>query len=75
MKATVKLKDTFAEGSLVMSKDGERVYLVTVIAKGYDEDQEGTFWAIPLNYGSPVSGGNYRKDLFTKFSGSITLEQ
>lgn len=75
MKATVKLKDTFAEGSLVISKEGT-VYLVTVPAKGYDNDRpDEAFWGIPLNAGLAVSGGNYLKILFTKFSGSITLEQ
>lgn len=75
MKATVKLKDTFAEGRLVISKDGV-VYLVTVPAKGYDNDRpDNSFWGIPLNDSLAISGGNYLKSLFTQFSGSITLEQ
>lgn len=64
-------KDIFKEGNLVVTNDGD-VYLVTVIAQGYDEDQPGTFWAINLKNG--ISGGNYRKSCFKQFVGTITLE-
>lgn len=64
-------KDIFKEGNLVVTEEG-KVYLVTVIAQGYDDDQPGTFWAINLETG--VSGGNYRKSYFKQFVGTITLE-
>lgn len=64
-------KDIFKEGNLVVSDDG-KVFLVTVIAQGYDDDQPGTFWAINLQNG--ISGGNYCKSCFKQFVGTVTLE-
>lgn len=64
-------KDIFKEGNLVVSQEG-KVYLVTVIAQGYDDNQRGTFWAIDLATG--ISGGNWLKCAFKQFVGTITLE-
>lgn len=75
MKITVTPRiDIFTEGNLVCAKDDpSRVYLVTVIAQNYDDSPEGTFWAIDLfNY--RISGGNYCKDLFQQFNGTIVIE-
>jgi len=75
MKITVTPRtDIFKEGNLVCPKDDTtRVYLVTVIARGYDDNQDGTFWAIDL-FKHRISGGNYRKDLFQQFNGVIEIE-
>lgn len=64
-------KDIFKEGNLVIGNSG-CIYLVTVPAQGYGEDQPNTFWAINLETG--ISGGNYCKELFKQFVGTITLE-
>jgi hypothetical protein len=71
--ATYK-EDVFHEGAFVVLKDNpNNVYMVTCIARNYDDDQEGTFWAIDLT-GSRISGGNYLKDLFIPFRGTIHIE-
>lgn len=64
-------RDIFFEGNLVVNDEG-KVFLVTVIAQGYDGDQPGTFWAINLQNG--ISGGNYLKSCFKQFVGTVTLE-
>lgn len=74
MKATPINKDIFFEGNLVQSTQTDGIYLVTVPATGYSETpSDTTFWAINLD-GSFTSGGNYCKDLFKQFVGTITLE-
>lgn len=76
MKITVQPNiDIFTEGSIVaLDSDPRNVFLVTCRAVGYDDpDRDGTFWAIGLT-GNRVSAGNFRKDLFHKFSGSILIE-
>jgi hypothetical protein len=75
MKITITpTDDIFKEGTIVCAKDNpKRAYIVCCIAQGYGDSQEGTFWAIDL-FGYRVSGGNYRKDLFEKFSGTILIE-
>lgn len=65
-------QDIFYEGNLVVSKRHGGVFLVTLVAQGYDDSSEGTFWGIDLSTGS--SGGNYLKSLFKQFVGTITLE-
>jgi len=77
MKVTIEpnLQTTFNEGDIVCAKDDPlRVYIVTVAAEGSGPNtNDDVFWAINL-FGNRVSGGNYRKDLFQKFSGKITME-
>ncbi len=62
----------FAEGDIVISEAGS-VMLVTVPASGYPNSSEDTFWGISLD-GSRLSNGNFRKNLFKKFHGTITFE-
>jgi hypothetical protein len=71
--ATYK-EDVFHEGAFVAPKDKpNQVYMVTCIAQKYEDNQEGRFWAIDLT-GSRISGGNYLKDLFIPFRGTIHIE-
>lgn len=64
-------KDIFKEGNLVIGSSGV-VYLVTVVAQGYEDSSPDTFWAINLENG--LSGGNFCKSLFKQFVGTVTLE-
>ena len=75
MKVTVHPKlDIFKEGTLVcLITNPQEVFLVTCIAQGYDGSSENTFWGIDLT-GSRTSGGNYLKDLFQLFNGTIVIE-
>lgn len=74
VKHTDMNKDIFFEGNLVTTED-DQVLLVTCIAKGYDDNSEGTFWGIDLSsQHSFISGGNYMKSLFKQFVGTVTLE-
>jgi len=74
VKATPINKDIFFEGNLVQSTQTGVIYLVTVPATGYGETlSDSTFWAINLD-GSFTSSGNYCKDFFKQFVGTITLE-
>jgi hypothetical protein len=74
MKVTVESKDNaFAEGELVCLKtDTSDVFLVTCAAEGYSEPEDDTFWAINLT--GCRRSGNYQKDLFQRFAGTITIE-
>lgn len=76
MQITVEpcMEPEFCEGELVCLKtDTSSVFLVACVAKGYENPQQGTFWAIHIN-GHRTSGGNYQKDLFQKFHGRIVIE-
>lgn len=72
MKITITpTEDIFKEGTIVCAKGNpQHAYIVCC---AYSDSQEGTFWAIDL-FGHRISGGNYRKDLFEKFSGTILIE-